>query len=152
MKQVWRVFLIPQKNTYRNAVALFIDGNTLWSLEGTTQGDPLAMPMYAISLGPLIRHLSGLAHQVWYAHDAAAGGSILQLREWWSCLESAGRHLGYFTNAKKTWLVVKQEHLDSARQTFAGTGIQVTSTGRPYLGAALGSAQFMQKHSAQCVG
>ena len=50
------------------------------------------------------------------------------------------------------WLVVKQEHLDSARKTFAGTGIQVTLTGRPYLGAALGSAQFMQKHSAQYVG
>ena len=91
----------------------------------------MAMPMYAISLVPLIRHLSGVAYQVWYADDAVTGGSISQLREWWSCLESAGCHLGYFTNAKKTWLVVKQEHLDSARKIFAGTGIQVTSTGRP---------------------
>jgi len=48
-------------NTYHNAAALFIDGNTLWSHEGTTQGDPLAMPIYAISLVPLIRQLSGFA-------------------------------------------------------------------------------------------
>ena len=26
----------------------------------------------------------GIARQVWYADDAAAGGSLLQLRDWWS--------------------------------------------------------------------
>ena len=57
-------------NTYHNAAVLFIDGNTLWSREGTTQGDLLAMPMYAISLVALIRHLSGLVYQIWYADDA----------------------------------------------------------------------------------
>ena len=65
----------------------------------TTQSDLLAMPMYATSLVPHIKLLFGLAHQVWYADNAAAGGGILQLREWRSCLSSAGRHLGYFTNA-----------------------------------------------------
>ena len=72
---------ITLTNTYRNAAALFIDGNTLWSSEGTTQGDLLAMPMYAISLVPLIKRPSGLVHQVWYADDAAAGGGVLQLRD-----------------------------------------------------------------------
>ena len=37
-------------NTYRSASSLFIDGTSLLSQEGTTQGDPLAMPMYAISV------------------------------------------------------------------------------------------------------
>jgi len=37
------------------------------------------MLMYAISLVPLIRQLSGLSYQVWYADDAAAGGKLLQL-------------------------------------------------------------------------
>ena len=36
-------------NTYRMASNLFIDGTSLLSREGTTQGDPLAMPMYVIS-------------------------------------------------------------------------------------------------------
>ena len=33
-------------NTYRAAGNLFIDGETLYSYEGTTQGDPLAMAIY----------------------------------------------------------------------------------------------------------
>ncbi len=32
-------------NTYRNSTDLFVDGTALLSQEGTTQGDPLAMPM-----------------------------------------------------------------------------------------------------------
>ena len=41
-------------NTYRQDTELFIDGSTLLSQEGTTQGDQLAMPMYAIALKPLM--------------------------------------------------------------------------------------------------
>ena len=45
-------------NTYRQPARLFIIGSQeLKSAEGTTQGDPLAMSMYAISLQPLITHL-----------------------------------------------------------------------------------------------
>ncbi len=36
-------------NTYRAPSKLFIDGDALLSQEGTTQGDPLAMPMYAVA-------------------------------------------------------------------------------------------------------
>ena len=41
-------------NTYREDICLFIDGETISSQEGTTQGDPLAMAMYAIAVNPLI--------------------------------------------------------------------------------------------------
>ena len=44
-------------NIYRNATELFVDGSTLFSEEGTTQGDPLAMPMYAMVTIPLINQL-----------------------------------------------------------------------------------------------
>ena len=44
-------------NTYREDSQLFIDGSTLYSQEGTTQGDPLAMAMYAIAITPLIHQL-----------------------------------------------------------------------------------------------
>ena len=48
-------------NTYRSASHLFIDGSSLLSQEGTTQGDPLAIPMYAIGIIPVIQQLKGLA-------------------------------------------------------------------------------------------
>jgi len=42
-------------NTYRAPARLFVrGGRELISAEGTTQGDPLAMCMYALSLQPLI--------------------------------------------------------------------------------------------------
>ena len=44
-------------NTYREDVQLFIDGEVLLSQEGTTQGGPLGMTMYAVAITPLI-HLS----------------------------------------------------------------------------------------------
>ena len=47
-------------NTYREDVQLFIDGEVLLSQEGTTQGDPLAMAMYAIAITPLTTSKSGL--------------------------------------------------------------------------------------------
>ena len=56
-----------------------MDGQVLWSEEGTTQGDPLAMPMYALATIPLIDQLSSIQDvtQVWYADDASVAGSLL---------------------------------------------------------------------------
>ena len=44
-------------NSYRSDSYLFIGGEVMHSSEGTTQGDPLAMVMYAIATLPLIRQL-----------------------------------------------------------------------------------------------
>ena len=70
-------------NTYRSDPPLFIEGETIMSKEGTTQGDPLAMAMYAIGTLPLIHNLEDAsdAKQVWYADDSAAGGNLSSLRE-----------------------------------------------------------------------
>ena len=35
-------------NSYRSLTDLFVDGEVLLSKRGTTQGDPLTMPMYAL--------------------------------------------------------------------------------------------------------
>ena len=53
---------------------------------------------------------------------------------------------GYFANATKTWLVTKRKHLANATDIFANTGVEVTSEGRPYLGAAIGSEDFVISH------
>ena len=72
-------------NTYRQPTQLCVDGDILHSCEGITQGDPLAMPMYAIATLPLIKELRSEteATQVWYADDACAIGKIRDLRKWW---------------------------------------------------------------------
>ena len=52
-------------------------------MEGTTQGDPLAMAMYAVAVVPLVRSISTRgASQVWFADDSSAGGRLLALRLW----------------------------------------------------------------------
>ena len=69
-------------NTYRHNPQLFIDGEVLLSQEGTIQGDPLAMAMYAIATLPLIHRLDHQTKQVWYADNTAAGGKLHHLHSW----------------------------------------------------------------------
>ena len=79
-------------------VSLFINGETILSQEGTTQGDPLAMAMYAISSIPLINRLSSESvKQTWYADDASAVGDIHSLRHWWDHLVHLFPDYGYLS-------------------------------------------------------
>ena len=66
-------------NTYREpALRFIIGGKELRSEEGTTQRDPLAMCLYAVSLRPLITSLnaSTFVKQCWFAGDATSAGSL----------------------------------------------------------------------------
>ena len=68
-------------NTYREDIQQFIDGGILLSQEGTTQGDSLAMAMYAIAITPLNRQLEDeTIKQIWYADDATAGEKLAPLK------------------------------------------------------------------------
>ena len=131
-------------NTYRQDPEFYIEGETILSMEGTTQGDPLAMAMFALAMVPLVDKASGGARQVWYADDASAGGKMEELRAWWDKITRFGPEYGYYPNPAKTWLVVKEEHLEAARNTFGSSGIQITTEGRQYLGAPIGSKEFVE--------
>ena len=119
----------------------------LLSQEGTTQGDPLAMPLYDLATIPLIRKLKISmtdVNQVWYADDASGAGKVNKLRKWWDLINMEGPRYGYYLNARKTWLVSEEDCFSSAAAAFADTEVKVTSEGRPYLGAALGMAEYTQ--------
>ena len=103
-------------NTNRGDGDLYIDGETFSSQEGTTQGDPLAMVMYGIAVIPLIRRLSlHQTTQACFADDATAGGQITPLREWCKNIQKIGPDYGYYPNAAKTWLIVKEHTGDRHR-------------------------------------
>ena len=97
-------------NTYIEYGQLFIDEETLLSQEDTTQGDPLAMAMFAIS--PLFHGLEEEdIKQVWFADDATVGGDLSHFKSWWDCITEVGPHYGYHPNASKTLLLVKESRL-----------------------------------------
>ena len=139
-------------NTYRKEVPLFIDGHHIFSSEGTTQGDPLAMAMYSISAIPLITALQDpRLKQVWFANDVTARGTLEGLHDWWTGLQDLGSLYGYYPNALKTWLIVKPAYLSNAQALFDGTGVQITVEGKRHLGAALGSHLFTEQYVSEKV-
>ena len=132
-------------NTYRQQSSLFIGEEVIYSKEGTTQGDPLAMPR-ALGILPLIQRLNVAARQVWFADDGTAGGKLNQIKLWWSMLNTIGPDYGYYPNAAKSWLIVKEDHLEAAERLFAGTGVNVTAEGKRHLGAAVGTRSFVESY------
>ena len=72
--------------------------------------------------------------------------SLSKLLSWWQQLSSIGPDYGYFTNATKTVLIVKPEHLPTAKAIFADSSIQINAHGQRHLGAALGTKEFAEEY------
>ena len=86
-------------NTYRASARLFVTGGKeLVSAEGNTQGDLLAVCLYALSLQPLISRLQAVSQtkQRWFANDATECGSLQNIKSWWDELTVAGPDLGCY--------------------------------------------------------
>ena len=134
-------------NTYRFDCSLFIDGDCIFSREGTTQGDPLAMSMFAVATVPLIQQLNEVSHttQLWYADDATGLGDLQELRLWWDGIRSLGPLYGYYANDKKTVLLVKEEHFERAKICFQGADVNIITDGIVLLGSPIGTDSFVEE-------
>ena len=144
------------ENTYKEATNLFINNNgdrvkVIKSMEGTTQGDPVAMAMYALGLSVLqsdseISYDKSKVKQVAYADDLSGAGKISDLKMWWTRVNEAGPEIGYFPNANKSVLIVKPEHYDHANEIFRDSGVIVTRDGQRHLGAVIGTEEFKKNY------
>ena len=107
-------------NTYRLPVRMFIqNGGEILSVEGTNQGDNLAMSFYALGTSILLDRLkliSPTASQVNLADDIAGAEKILDRGIWWDTIISKEKKFGYYVNESKSWLIIKNpNHLDHAQ-------------------------------------
>lgn len=134
-------------NIYRNESLLPVSGELLYSREGLTQGDNLAMAAFGANSMPLIRylneHLSAPVLQRWYADDANATGNLSNLREFYDLVTLIGPNYGYQVHPTKCWLIVHPGKLEEARQAFEGLPINITEKGHQLLGSAIGTEEFM---------
>jgi len=98
------------------------------------------MFMYAVGTLPLIRSLHNLGHltQLWYADDASAGGTLLELCDWFNLLYSQGPAFGYYLEPTKSFTVVNEGWRNDANAVFGDLGVQVV-TGHRFLGGFIGS-------------
>ena len=142
------------ENTYKEPAHLYIsDSKTnrrevIKSEEGTTQGDPIAMAMYALGLSKLqgeIRHAVTEVKQVAYADDLTGAGKIDNLRKWWDKIMALGPPIGYFPNERKSVLIVKPGFLEVARVKFGDMNVKITEEGDKHLGAVIGTTDFKEK-------
>ena len=141
-------------NTYRNSARLFITGGQeIVSAEGTTQGDPLAMALYALSVQPLITSLQAASSikQCWFADDASGAGLITEIKSWWNTLNTLGPDFGYFPNANKCWIIAKPDKEEDVRAAFKDTAVNVTVEGKKHLGAVIGSREYLEEYISEKV-
>ena len=89
--------------------------------------------------------------QVAFADDISGAGKLIFLRIWWDLINKYGPLLGCFPKASKSWLTVKPEYLQSAKQTFKGTGINITDDGPKHLGAVIGSQKYKEEYVGEMV-
>ena len=105
------------------------------------------MAMYAISVIPLIDAIRNCdVRQAWFTDDATAAGSLSGLREWLSGLVRLGPAYDNHVKPSKSWLIVKPDYFNLAKEVFADCGVGITAEGKHHLGAAIGSRAFVEQY------
>ena len=146
-------------NCYIKPAKLFVMGGLqIDSREGTTQGDPIAMPLYAIGILPLMSSIKfKLADkninledtevkQVAFADDLTGAGSIKNLKIWWDEIIKLGPYLGYYAKPNKSWLIVKEDFKNEAEIIFKDSNLNITSEGKKHLGAVIGCKKYKETY------
>ena len=132
-------------NNYRTQPKLYIQDHTVLSEEGTTQGDPMAMAMYALSIAPLVKKCAGVSTQVWYADDLSAGGTVDGLCSWWERLAEDGPLYGTSLRRPNQVSLSRGDMKRRPVMFFFGSGIAITTEGNTHLGIPLGTDEYQEQ-------
>ena len=142
-------------NMYRVPSKLFVTGEVIMSSEGTTQGDNLAMSLFAIGTLPILRLLTDRVReiqQVWLADDSTGVGRLVDLRRWWELLISEGVKYGYYVNQLKSCLLLKTPELhNQAKEIFKDMPIKIITDGHRHLGGVIGTSDFKHDYNTKLV-
>ena len=57
-----------------------------------------------------------------------------------------GPKYGYYPKPSKSFIIVKHQYEQNARETFSDTNINVTVSGAKHLGAVIGDLSFKEDH------
>ena len=121
-------------NTYRGFASLFVAGadEVIYSRDGTTQGDPLTMFFYGVSLLPMIRKLKDPNNvlESWYADDSAAIAKLKKLEIWLKNLIEEGPAFGFFPEPSKNFLIVDKQYAEEAHHIFDKYSITIVEANR----------------------
>ena len=137
-------------NCYRHEAMLFMRSpgkplTILWSREGVTQGDPLAMILYGIALLPLAEKLRAAypdVMQPWYADDSGLFGRHARNARCLKLLTQLGPWFGYYPEPAKSWHICTEAEETAAREAFRREGFQMQfSRGKRYVGGFIGSEE-----------
>jgi len=155
------------RNVYGHPSDLCLDG--LQSLEGTTQGCPLGMAMFAIASIPLYEESETRGiRQSWLADDSAGAGTVEAAKRWLDALMAVGPRYGYHVKLSKTVALVKPGFEAAFRDVFGELaaepppgqerkGLTVVTgerdddaigvaLGHRYLGAPVGTPAFRRRY------
>ena len=119
----------------------------IFSNEGYTQGDVASMALYALGIRPLSDNLGEVVDhekckQSWFAEDSSAGGQLTEMKTWWDQLCIVGPKYGYYPQASKTILIVKERFEGKAKAIFGKRWIEISTRGERHMGAVVGSKRF----------
>ena len=105
--------------TCKSPSRLFIcGGRETLPQEGTTQGDPQAMPCHSANTYIMIQSLRlSYTKRVWLAGDSAGGGRLLDLYSWYKYMEKEEKKFGYLVNVRS---VGKEVDITTKRKRHLG--------------------------------
>ena len=116
-------------------------------VEGTTQGDSLAMAADGVSITPLFGLIRNETKQVDFPNDLSGAHKLKNLRTRWDNIRTFRPPPGYFPYASNTWLVLKLHLHGDASRIFHDTGIKITVDGRKRLVGFIGLREANEKYA-----